>query len=152
MIRRELDVQVRVHRAMLLPRQSESATASVLTRTVRFEGIDAEIVERLKRAVKEGTYGEGIDAYFINIWNASPVRPVGITHVWVATEPETPVLTRRPPERLEPDGQWETWIEVDQLPAETSGVEYLARVKLTSGAVIESVPREDVPAAGHIPG
>jgi hypothetical protein len=152
LIRRQLEVRVRVHRAMLVPREQPESEADAVTRTIKFEGIDADIVERLLLAGREGTLGEGIDAFFINIWNASPVRPIGITHVWIATEPETPVLARRPPQRLEADGQWETWIEVDQLPEGTSGVEHLARVKLTNGTVIESVPRDDAGTAGFIPG
>ena len=152
LIRRQLDVRIRVHRAMLLPRERPESEAGAVTRAIKFDGIDADIAERLLRAGKEGTLGGGIDAYFINVCNASPVRPVGVTHVWIATEPETPVLARRPPRRLEADGLWETWIEVDQLPEGTSGVEHLARVKLTNGAVIESVSRDDAGTAGFIPG
>ncbi len=126
-IRRQTDVRVRVHRAVLL-RTPHSPSGMTVTGQV------------------------GVDAYFINVLNASPVRAVGITHVWLATEPETHILTRAPPARLEPDSEWETWVEVDDLPAGTTGVERLARVRLTNGSVVESVPRDDVPAAGYVPG
>ena len=102
--------------------------------------------------VQEGTIDLGTEAYFINVWNASPVRSVGVTHVWIATTPETPVMTRQPPTLLAPDAQWETWIEVDDLPAGAVDVEHSVRVKLTNGEVVVSVPRDDVPMTGYVPG
>ena len=153
-IRRKVDVRVRVHRASLLHGLSPgaTATASTTTTTTSLTGMEAELADYVMQQARLGTLDENLEAYFINVWNASPVRSVGVTHVWIATVPETPVLTRRPPALLEPDAQWETWIEVDRLPAGLTDVEHLARVKLTNDAVVESVPREDVPVAGYVPG
>lgn len=92
------------------------------------------------------------EAWFVNVLNASPIRPAAITHVWLVTEPETPVLTRKPPSELSPGHEWETWILVADVPATTEDVHTLARVRLTTGDVIPSVPREDVPRAGFVPG
>ena len=153
LIRRKVNVRVRVHRANLLGSSQPGATASSTTTTTSAgSGLQLEIARRLYERARDGTLEQGLDAYFINVWNASPVRSVGVTHVWIATAPETPVMTRQPPALLAPDAQWETWIEVDQLPEGANDVEYLARVKLTNGSVVESVPREDVPAAGYVPG
>jgi hypothetical protein len=86
------------------------------------------------------------------VLNASPSRPVGITHVWIETTPPIHVTTRKPPDRLGPDQQWETWIELRDLPPDTGDVTTLARVQLATGAVIESVARHGVPPAGFVPG
>ncbi|SRR5437868_1888920 len=154
LIRRKIDVRVRVHRASLLHGVPHGATAasSTITTTSSLTGMEAELVDHVMHRARQGTLDENLEAYFINVWNASPVRSVGVTHVWIATVPETPVLTRQPPPLLEPDAQWETWIELDRLPSGLTDVEHLARVKLTNDAIVESVPREDVPVAGYVPG
>jgi len=72
--------------------------------------------------------------------------------VWVETSPQVHAMARVPPVRLDPDAQWETWIEVAHVPPGAGDVTRLARVKLTSGTVIHSVPRTDVPPAGFVPG
>jgi hypothetical protein len=41
---------------------------------------------------------------------------------------------------------------VADLPPDAGDVTTLARVQLTTGAVVGSVPREDVPPVGHVPG
>jgi hypothetical protein len=93
------------------------------------------------------------EAWFVNVLNASPSRAVGVTHVWV----ETPfgridVVTRKRPNRLGPDEQWETWIEASALPSGTGDLTTSARALLTTGQVIESVARQDVPPVGYVPG
>jgi hypothetical protein len=90
--------------------------------------------------------------YFVNIHNASPEREVTVTHVWFATAPEVHVGTKPLPKRIAPGDQWETWVEASALPAGAEDVETLARAKLADGTVISSTPREDVPAAGYVPG
>lgn len=92
------------------------------------------------------------EAWFVNVLNASPSRTVGVTHVWIEATPRTYATARKPPSRLGPDEQWETWIEVADLPPDAGDVTTLARVQLTTGEVVESVPREDVPPVGHVPG
>ena len=117
LLRRQLDVRVRVHRAnILLPG------------------------------------GRPSDAWFINVWNASPRRSIGITHVWLETNPQVHVTARVPPARLEPDAQWETWVKAADMPPGAGDVTRLARVKLTNGKVVHSGLRTDVPPAGLVPG
>ena len=91
--------------------------------------------------------------YFVNVLNASPEREIQVTHVWFEIDPQTQkhVLTR-PPGRVAARSQWETWIEAAELPFTLTRPERLARVKLGDGSVIHSQPREDVPAAGFVPG
>ena len=51
-----------------------------------------------------------------------------------------------------PDSEWETWIEEAHLPPGTGEPYDLARVRLTTGRVIHSERRTDVPPWGYIPG
>jgi hypothetical protein len=116
-----------------------------------------EVHLRIHRANLHVLNGQPIrptDCYFLNLWNASPERPVQVTHLWI----ETPgghlsVLTRPLPVTIAQQHQWETWIEVGQIPASTD-VERDARAKLADGRVIESEPRNpsDSPPAGAVPG
>jgi hypothetical protein len=64
---------------------------------------------RVHRAVFLEAAGQP-EAWFVNVLNASPSRTVGSTHVWIETTPRTYAMTRKPPSRLGPDEQWETWI------------------------------------------
>ena len=90
--------------------------------------------------------------YFVNVFNPSLEREITVTHVWFACDPERHVLTRRLPVRIPTCAQWETWIEANALPFSPIRPEWLARVRLADDTVIESVPRDDVPAAGYVPG
>jgi hypothetical protein len=93
-----------------------------------------------------------VEAWFLNIWNASPEASVQVTHVWIeASTGDIPALVKRLPVVIEPNRQWETWIEVGQVPAETDALR-AARAQLADGTVIKSVPRKDVPPAGMVPG
>ena len=89
--------------------------------------------------------------FFVNVFNASSVRETTVTHVWFETHPRTHALARKPG-RVAPLSQWETWVEADALPFSLTRYEWLARVQLADGRVIESVPREDVPEVGYVPG
>ena len=150
-IRRRIDVRVRVHRASLLQTgPAASVSTPAVTTTVQLSELQAEILDSVRERLGEGT--QSFDVYFINVWNASPARSVGVTHIWIATDPAIPVLTRQPPALLQPDTQWETWIDVDALPDDIVDVERLARIQLTNGQVVASLPREDVPTAGYVPG
>lgn len=107
---------------------------------------------RIHRAAFEGG---GPECYFVNVTNLSKTREVEITHVWFATNPEVHILEpRRPlPKRLRPDGSWETWISVTELPIQCDEqVARLGRVRMSNGAVMGSKKRREVPSRGFVPG
>jgi hypothetical protein len=117
----------------------------------RLERRRTDVQVRVHRAFLLNAPGQP-EAWFVNVLNASPSRAVGITHVWIEMEPPMHVVTRKPPSRLAPDEEWETWIETGALPPGTGDLTTLARVRLTTGRVIKSVARRDVPPAGFVPG
>ena len=92
--------------------------------------------------------------YFVNATNLSE-REVEITHVWFESAPRIHVLQpeRRLPRRLRPAESWETWLEAYRLPEAAHADPYrLARARLSTGQVIESVNNEDVIDQGYVPG
>jgi hypothetical protein len=57
------------------------------------------------------------------------------------------------PKRLKPDETWETWVEVNRIPSELHEDAYtLARVRLSTGKIIESAKNTEVPESGIVPG
>ena len=98
---------------------------------------------------------KGPECYFINVTNLSLQRDTEITHVWIESGDQIPVLnpSRPLPKRLKPEGTWETWIEVERLPISIREAAFrLARVRLSNGRIINSRRNEDVPIAGYVPG
>jgi len=97
----------------------------------------------------------GPECYFINVTNLSLQRDAEVTHVWMACDNKLPVLnpSRRLPHRLRPEDSWETWIEVNNLPASVRDDAFkLARVRLSNGRIIQSKKNMNVPSAGYVPG
>ena len=97
----------------------------------------------------------GPECYFINVVNLSLQRYAEITHVWLESDEQIPVLnpSRPLPRRLKPEETWETWIVVDTLPQSIREDAYtLARVRLSSGRIMKSIKNDDVPNAGYVPG
>jgi len=95
-----------------------------------------------------------VPAYFINVTNLFAARDIEITHVWFETEPRVHVMrTDRPlPARLRPFESWETWQDVDGLPIAIRHDAFtLARVRLSTGSVIESIKNINVPERGFVP-
>ena len=90
---------------------------------------------------------------FVKITNLSRDRPVEVTHVWVATDPERDLLNphRRLPVRLAPDETDETWVAIHELPA-TADLERLVRVRLSNGKTVKSRPNKDVRPQGYVAG
>jgi hypothetical protein len=96
-----------------------------------------------------------VPACFVNITNLSEDRDIVITHVWFEGPPRVFALHRdRPlPVRLKPDETWETWLEVSALaPACRCDPFRMARVRLSTDQVIDSVENVDVPERGFVPG
>jgi hypothetical protein len=94
-------------------------------------------------------------AFFVNVTNLAPDRDVEVTHVWIESTPKAHVIhPMRPlPARLRPRESWETWVYFDQLPAIATEDAYgLARVRLSTGEVIESTHNAQVPDFGYVPG
>jgi len=97
----------------------------------------------------------GPECYFINLANLSLQRDAEVTHVWLESDNQIPVLnpTRPLPRRLKPEETWETWIEVESLPKSIREDSFeLARVRLSNGRIIKSRKNENVPRAGYVPG
>jgi len=97
----------------------------------------------------------GPECYFINVTNLSLQRDAEVTHVWIESGNEIPVLnlSRPLPRRLRPEESWETWIEVERLPIPVREDAFkLARVRLSNGRIIKSKKNENVPIAGYVPG
>jgi hypothetical protein len=92
--------------------------------------------------------------YFVNVYNASPEREVTVTHVWFETTPPVHFVNpgRPLPIRIAPRDQWETWLEVDRVPATPPDVYELARARLADDRTITSIERRDLPSAGAVPG
>ena len=111
---------------------------------------------RVRVSVHRGyLVGSPEECLFVNITNLSPKREVEVTRVWFATSPNAEIFNpRRPlPKRLRCDESWETWIPANQLPAlEIPYAGRRARVQLSSGKVIPSVDRKNVPPFGNVPG
>jgi hypothetical protein len=58
------------------------------------------------------------ECFFLNVWNASAERRVQVTHIWIEIEgSQMHVLARPLPATIEPQHQWETWVEADSLPS-----------------------------------
>lgn len=55
-----------------------------------------------------------------------------VTHVWVARL--STFLTRPLPDRVAPLSQWETWVDVSDLPPSTENVERLVLVHSRTAA------------------
>ena len=99
--------------------------------------------------------GPEVPAYFINVTNLFEDRDIEITHVWFEAVPRVDVvqLERVLPVRLKPYESWETWQDAFTLPQAIHDNAYrLARVRLSTGLVIESVENVDVPYKGFVPG
>jgi len=66
---------------------------------------------------------------FVKMTNLSPRRPITITHVWFATNPEVDVVNpdRPLPKTLGLDEQWEAWVPISTLHG-AKDVETLAQV------------------------
>lgn len=97
----------------------------------------------------------GPECYFFNVANLSLQRDTEITHVWLESRNQIPVLnpSRPLPHRLRPEETWETWIEVNGLPESIREDSFkLARVRLSNGRIIKSKKNEDVPSVGYVPG
>jgi hypothetical protein len=113
---------------------------------------------RAHRAYFTGPGAPAGEFFFIKVTNKSPKREVVVSHTWVASldkftdnvqilNPDRPL-----PARLRLDGQYETWIAVDQVPQPDLGAEWRFRVQLTSEKVIKSRPGKRVPPAGYVAG
>jgi hypothetical protein len=76
---------------------------------------------------------------------------VEVTHVWLATEPVVDLvsLDSALPVRIRPDETHEVWYPIDDLP-QSSRLERLARVRLSSGKTIKSRPNNTVPPLGTV--
>jgi hypothetical protein len=97
----------------------------------------------------------GQECFFVNITNLSENREIEITHVWFDCTPQVAALNRDRllPKRLKPDETWETWVEVNRIPSELHEDAYtLARVRLSTGKIIESAKNTEVPESGIVPG
>jgi hypothetical protein len=109
---------------------------------------------KLRVLVHKGYFLSGgpseAEHYFIKVTNAPPKRAVEVTHIWFETKPPVHVLNPHRPlsARLRLDETFETWILVAEVPDE-EGVEYLGRVRLSSGKVVKSRLHKDVPPVGY---
>jgi hypothetical protein len=96
-----------------------------------------------------------VPAYFVNVTNLFKDRDVEITHVWFESTPRADILQpgRPLPVRLSPYQSWETWSYLHLLPeAVRDNAFALARVRLSTGEIVESVENVGVPARGYVPG
>lgn len=96
--------------------------------------VDAEI----RRGEWEASDRDVRDCWFIRLRNRSD-ESLLVTRVWFESSPRAEVdrRQRRLPKALAPGEAWETWLEVEKLPAEVRDRAYeLARICLASGTVI----------------
>jgi hypothetical protein len=85
----------------------------------------------------------------MKVTNLSREREIAITHIWFDTKPQKHILDTRLPARLRPDGEFETWVPVVDVP-DVPNVERLGRVRLSNGNVVESRLNETVPPVGNV--
>lgn len=93
--------------------------------------------------------------YFLTITNLHS-QPIELTHIWYE-DPNHHIAVQyqsRPlPKRLDVNEVWETWLSVDDLPAEFRQNAYDSfRVRLSTGEVFASSKDDTVPPIGIIPG
>lgn len=129
----------------------------------------AHAVPRLRSATQTATEGRvrvtvhlacfearpDTPAYFVNVTNLFDDRDIEITHVWFEVTPRVDVLRadRVLPVRLKPYESWETWQYTHTLPGAIRDSAFaLARVRLSTGAIVESSENTGVPARGFVPG
>jgi hypothetical protein len=85
-------------------------------------------------------------------------RPIAVTHVWLALEPERHVANpHRPlPRMLDPDEPWETWVVLSALDSQVSlapsALLRSARVRLSTGRTVKARANRNVPGFGAVPG
>lgn len=94
-------------------------------------------------------------AYFVNVTNLYTDRDVEITHVWFEITPRVDVVRsdRTLPVRLKPYESWETWQHLSTLPdADRHNAFTFGRVRLSTGAIVESTANIGVPERGFVPG
>jgi hypothetical protein len=95
---------------------------------------------------------EGQDLFFVNTWNQTRRRDLEVTHVWFDCGRPIPVTqpAGELPRKLKRGQSCETWINVNEIPSDFRDHAYgLARVRLTTGAIIKSVGNENVPGSGN---
>jgi len=96
-------------------------------------------------------------SYFVKVVNLSRDRDIEVTHVWLAAEPNIPIINHdRPlPVRLRPDETWETWLPLRAMPinlvTEVDTVVRLARVRLSNGSIIRAHLNQSL-AVGYLAG
>ena len=96
---------------------------------------------------------EPIPVYCFNLQNRSPEREITVTHAWIACEPPVPLPMLQQAPRVKPSGdQFETCVPRSAVPVDVGNVERLGRVRLGDDTELKSVPRDDVPPAGYVPG
>jgi len=92
---------------------------------------------------------------FLSLTNTSRTREVVVTHVYLDTRPQIPVDNpeRSLPVRLAPDEPWETWIELNRIPAHLHArLIELGRARLSTGRVVKARPNPEVPESGVVAG
>jgi hypothetical protein len=100
--------------------------------------------------------GNPVRCCFINATNLLRDTDLEITHIWIEAGSQVHALNEdRPlPKRLKPHESWESWVELWKLPRELpeDAVYRLARARLSTGEIVESVRNEHVPEMGAVPG
>lgn len=99
-----------------------------------------------------GSVQTGSENYYVTVTNASRDRDIVVTHVWLDTTPPLQVFDPDLPVRLKHSAVWETVVPVDDIPAGTTDVEWLARCQVSpDDKVVKSRPRRNVPPFGTVP-
>jgi hypothetical protein len=151
-------VRVQVHRASFLEGHGPSVLTMALgPRNVSMPatGIGTPLATGIGPPPVTGYAGPKAvsEYYFVKVVNLSRQRTIQITHVWFETNPRLDLLIpERPlPAWLRPDEEWEGWVNAAGLPHDQK-VEWLGRVRLSSGKVIKSRLNKDVPPRGYVSG
>lgn len=97
-----------------------------------------KVAAEIRRGAWEASGRDVRDCWFIRLTNRSDENLL-VTRVWFETAPRADVnrRQRRLPAVLGPGEAWETWLEVEKLPADARDRAHeLARICLASGTVI----------------
>ena len=98
---------------------------------------------------------ESSEYYFVKVVNLSRNREIVITHIWFDTDPRAHLVNSLPagplPARLGPDQPEEVHALVAEVP-NAPNVEWLGRVRLSSGKTVKSQLNKKVPPVGQMEG
>ncbi|MEQ1598790.1 MAG: hypothetical protein ABL880_05420 [Methylotenera sp.] len=115
-----------------------------------------KLARRVEVESHSGFIESGLHCQFVRVTNHSINRKTVLSEVWFELNAKKIAvinLERPMPYELTPEGVWETWIVLTDIPdGFHNAAAKLARVKLSDGTILKSAPTKDVSERGFIAG